>query len=122
MVPEIVTEQGAEEPRVPGSSASHYAPATPLEIVPGDVLETLAGQYNDRGERVAVLALRLPLKTLQLATWINAGRRPQQYAHDLYAHLRTLDKAGCAKILVQELPDDERWDAVKDRLRKAAAK
>jgi L-threonylcarbamoyladenylate synthase len=122
VVPDIVTEQVSEAPRVPGSAASHYAPTTPLEIVSGDVLETLAGQYNDRGERVAVLALRLPLKTLQLATWINAGRRPQQYAHDLYAHLRTLDKAGCVRILVQELPEDERWDAVKDRLRKAAAK
>ena len=69
-----------------------------------------------------MLALRLPLKTLKLATWINAGRRPQQYAHDLYAHLRTLDKAGCVRILVQELPDDEPWNAVNDRLRKAAAK
>ena len=107
---------------MPGSTASHYAPTTALEIVTGDAMETLAGQYNDRGERVAVLALRLPLKTLKLATWINAGRRPQQYAHDLYAHLRTLDKAGCVRILVQELPDDERWDAVNDRLRKAAAK
>lgn len=115
---------GADENalRVPGSSTSHYAPDTPLEIVQGDTLETLAGGFNARGERVAVLALRLPLKTLKLATWINAGRRPQQYAHDLYAHLRTLDKAGCVKILVQELPEDERWDAVRDRLQKAAAK
>ena len=122
VVGEISAEQAADEPRVPGSTVSHYAPTTALEIVTGDALETLAGQYNDRGERVAVLALRLPLKTLKLATWINAGRRPQQYAHDLYAHLRTLDKAGCVRILVQELPEDERWDAVNDRLRKAAAK
>jgi L-threonylcarbamoyladenylate synthase len=122
VVGDVVGEPGAGEPRVPGSSTSHYAPTTPLEIVPGDVLETLAGEYNDRGERVAVMALRLPLKTLKLATWINAGRRPQQYAHDLYAHLRTLDKAGCVKILVQELPTDERWVAVSDRLRKASAK
>ena len=121
-VGEVLTEPAADAPRVPGSAGAHYAPTTPLEIVPGDALETLAGTHNDRGERVAVLALRLPLKTLKLATWINAGRRPQQYAHDLYAHLRTLDKAGCVKILVQELPDEERWAAVTDRLRKAAAK
>ncbi len=122
VVGEISAEEAVEAPRVPGSTASHYAPTTPLEIVSGDAMETLAAQYNDRGERVAVLALRLPLKTLKLATWINAGRRPQQYAHDLYAHLRTLDKAGCVRILVQELPDDEPWNAVNDRLRKAAAK
>lgn len=119
---EVLLGADARAPRVPGSAAAHYAPMTPLEIVPGDALETLAGGFNDRGERVAVLALRLPLRTLQLTTWVNAGRRPQQYAHDLYTHLRTLDKAGCVKILVQELPADERWDAVRDRLRKAASK
>ncbi len=119
---EVLIGADTHAPRVPGSTSTHYAPATPLEIVPGDALETLAGAFNDRGERVAVLALRLPLKTLKLATWINAGRRPQQYAHDLYAHLRTLDKAGCVKILAQELPADERWEAVRDRLEKAAAK
>lgn len=119
---DVIVGADAGTPRVPGSTASHYAPDTPLDIVPGNALETLAGGFNARGERVAVLALRLPLKTLKLATWINAGRRPQQYAHDLYAHLRTLDKAECVKILVQELPEEERWDAVRDRLQKAAAK
>jgi len=112
----------ATAPRVPGSTQSHYAPTTPVELVPGDGLEVFAGSLNDQGERVAVLAMRLPLKTLPLVTWINAGRKPQTYAHDLYANLRTLDKAGCARILVQEVPGDERWDAVRDRLQKAAAR
>ncbi len=112
----------ASAPRVPGSMQAHYAPQTPVELVPGDGLEVFAGSLNDQGERVAVLAIRLPLKTLPLVTWINAGRKPQTYAHDLYANLRTLDKAGCARILVQEVPGDERWDAVRDRLQKAAAR
>lgn len=112
----------ATAPRVPGSTQAHYAPTTPLEVVPGDGLEVFAGSLNDQGERVAVLAMRLPLKTLPLVTWINAGRKPQTYQHDLYANLRTLDKAGCARILVQEVPGDERWDAVRDRLTKAAAR
>jgi len=120
VVGDVMVGPDATAPRVPGSGPSHYAPDTQLEIVPGDALEMLAGGFNDRGERVAVLALRLPLKTLKLVTWINAGRRPQQYAHDLYAHLRTLDKAGCVRILAQELPEDERWDAARDRLLKAA--
>jgi len=112
----------ATSPRVPGSTQSHYAPSTPVELVPGDGLEVFAGSLNDQGERVAVLAMRLPLKTLPLVTWINAGRKPETYTHDLYANLRTLDKAGCARILVQEVPGDERWDAVRDRLQKAAAR
>jgi hypothetical protein len=35
--------------------------------------------------------------------------------------LRALDKAGCRRILVQEVPGDERWDAIRDRLTRAAS-
>lgn len=108
-------------PRVPGSTAAHYAPLTPLMIVPGGELDRLAESLSEGGQRVAVLAQRLPLKTYQYVTWINAGKRVEAFGHDLYSNLRTLDKAGCAHILVQEVPGDERWDAVRDRLVRAAA-
>jgi len=107
-------------PRVPGSVASHYSPITPLTIVPGGEIDALAESLSEGGQRIAVLAQRLPLKTYQFVTWINAGKRAEAFGHDLYANLRTLDKAGCARILVQEVPGDERWDAVRDRLARAA--
>jgi len=44
----------------------------------------------------------------------------QRRAHNLYNHLRTLDRAGCAKIFVQSLPQDERWAAILDRLQRAS--
>ncbi|HNR22089.1 MAG TPA: L-threonylcarbamoyladenylate synthase [Steroidobacteraceae bacterium] len=109
-------------PRVPGSTPTHYAPATPMTIVPADEIDTRAEDASEGGRRIAVLAQRLPLKTYPSVTWINAGRRPDAYAHDLYANLRTLDTAGCEQILVQEVPtDDERWDAIRDRLLRGAA-
>ena len=46
---------------------------------------------------------------------------PEQYGHDLYANLRTLDKAGCQRILVQDVPEGERWEAIRDRLLRAAS-
>jgi L-threonylcarbamoyladenylate synthase len=107
-------------PRVPGNAASHYAPATPLTIVPGGEIDALAESLSEGGQRIAVLAQRLPMKTYETVTWINAGKRAEAFGHDLYANLRTLDKAGCARILVQEVPGDERWDAVRDRLARAA--
>lgn len=107
-------------PRVPGSTAAHYSPSTPLTIVPGGELDALAGSLSEGGQRIAVLAQRLPLKTYETVTWINAGKRAESFGHDLYANLRTLDKAGCARILVQEVPGDERWDAIRDRLARAA--
>jgi L-threonylcarbamoyladenylate synthase len=109
-----------ESPRVPGGTPSHYAPTTPMAIVPSGEIDAHAAALSEGGRRIAVLAQRLPLKSHKYVTWINAGRRPEQYGHDLYANLRTLDKAGCQQILVQDVPEGEAWDAIRDRLRRAA--
>ncbi len=111
----------AAAPRVPGSTPSHYAPVTPTLIVPAGEIDAQADALSQGGRRIAVLAQRLPLKAHKYVTWVNAGRRPEQYAQDLYANLRTLDKAGCQRILVQDVPLDERWDAVRDRLTRASS-
>ena len=111
---------GGVVPRVSGDRRLHYAPSTPLAIVASDDLERYAGEFVARQEKVAVLAMRPPLDTQRNMTWINAGKKPDAYAHNLYNHLRTLDSAGCARILVQELPADERWAAILDRLQRAS--
>ena len=111
---------GGIVPRVPGGLALHYAPSTPLEIVASDDLEVRAGEFVARDEKVAVLAMRPPLHTQRKMTWINAGKKPDTYAHNLYSHLRTLDRIGCERIFVQSLPEDERWAAILDRLQRAS--
>ncbi|HTC38547.1 MAG TPA: L-threonylcarbamoyladenylate synthase, partial [Steroidobacteraceae bacterium] len=111
---------GGAVPRAPGDRALHYAPSTPLEIVDSDDLEVRAGEIVARDEKVAVLAMRPPLHTQRHMTWINAGKKPDTYAHNLYNHLRTLDRVGCVKIFVQSLPQDERWAAILDRLQRAS--
>jgi L-threonylcarbamoyladenylate synthase len=111
---------GGEAPRAPGDRVQHYAPSTPLEIVTTDDLEAKAAEILAREEKVAVLAMRPPLHTKRHMTWINAGKKPDAYAHNLYNNLRTLDRAQCVKILVQELPQDERWAAILDRLQRAS--
>ncbi len=119
---EVQVGADPDVPRVPGATASHYAPMTPLSLVEGGEIDALAATLSEDGQRIAVLAQRLPLRTYPTVTWINAGKRADAYAHDLYANLRALDKAGCERILVQEVPGDERWDAVRDRLVRAAAR
>ena len=121
VVSELLMGPDLESPRVPGSTPSHYAPATALVIVPAGEIDAQAAALSEGGKRIAVLAQRLPLKSHKYVTWVNAGRRPDQFGHDLYANLRTLDKAGCQKILVQDVPQDERWDAIRDRLTRAAS-
>jgi L-threonylcarbamoyladenylate synthase len=60
------------------------------------------------------------VQTQRYMTWINAGRKPEAYAHNLYNHLRTLDTVGCTRILVQQVPDNEKWAAIFDRLQHAS--
>ena len=93
-----------------------------MSIVPAGEIDAQADAASTGGKRIAVLAQRLPLKAHAYVTWVNAGRRPEQYAHDLYTNLRALDTAGCQQILVQDVPDGERWDAVRDRLQRAATR
>ncbi len=65
--------------------------------------------------------MRPPRVANKFMTWINAGRRADVYARELYVNLRTLDKSGAREILVEEVPAGEAWEAVRDRLRRAAS-
>jgi L-threonylcarbamoyladenylate synthase len=121
IVPEIVAAGDAAGPRAPGGDAKHYAPATPLSIVTSRTLEEVVSQLTADHEKVAVLAMRPPRVANRYMTWINAGRRVEVYARELYVNLRTLDKSGAREILVEEVPAGEPWDAVRDRLRRAAS-
>src|SRR5499427_963156 len=99
----------------PGSVTAAQIRAAVGELLLG------AGAASAGGRRVAVLAQRLPLRSHKYVTWINAGKRPEMYGRDLYTNLRTLDKAGCQQILVQAVPEGDRWDAIRDRLLRAAS-
>ena len=98
----------------------HYAPQTPMECRPSNALEPAVDALLRDSRRVAVLAQRPPRKAQTGVTWINAGRRSDVYAHDLYSNLRSLDKAGAALILVEDVPDRPEWVAVRDRLARSA--
>jgi L-threonylcarbamoyladenylate synthase len=52
--------------------------------------------------------------------WQRALADPAGYAHDLYAHLRALDALGVDLIVVEALPEEAAWLAVRDRLSRAA--
>ncbi len=106
----------AAAPRVPGSTAQHYSPSTAVAIVPSTLLESRIDTLLHDARRVAVLAQRPPRKAQTGVTWINVGRRLDVYQRDLYANLRSLDKAGADLILVEEVPQKPEWVAVQDRL------
>ena len=109
----------ATAPRASGTLASHYATRTPAQLVAPDALRAELAQLADRDERVAVLARTAAAPDEFDGVWRDAPHDALAYAHALYANLRALDDSGVDAILVEQVPDDRAWDAVRDRLARA---
>ena len=82
-------------------------------------LELRVRELAAAGKRVAVLA-RGPARASAASVWQAAAENPAAYAHDLYAHLRSLDTSGADVIAVEAPPADVAWEAVNDRLARAS--
>ena len=107
-------------PRASGTLAAHYAPRTPLVLVEAGEVEARVRAAAAEGRRVAHLALgRAPAP--QAAFGRSAPGDATGYGHDLYANLRALDANGADLIVVEAPPAASAWEAVRDRLARAAA-
>ncbi len=111
---EAVAEKASDAPRHSGGLERHYAPRTPVRLVPAYRLDREIAQLKDK---VAVLAFSRPDERVEY--WLRMPRDPQAYAHKLYAALRELDSAQCEAILIEAPPATPEWVAVLDRLRRA---
>jgi L-threonylcarbamoyladenylate synthase len=116
-----VDDAGRQAPRASGRLRSHYAPRTPLELVPATQLPARINAL--RGTRLAVLAPATALldRPTDIVLRLIAPADPAEYARRLYALLHQLDESGTARILIAAPPPGEAWEAVHDRLRRAAA-
>lgn len=112
-------------PRVPGALASHYAPSTPLVLLGEAELVRRAVTLTRSGKRVAVVATPATLRQLtglpHLAAMRSAAHEPADYARELYAALRELDASEADAILIETPPAADDWEAIRDRLARAAA-
>ena len=120
--PEFAHRQtAANTPRVSGSLDGHYAPTTPMRIVPAEQLAAyLANAARDSSATVGLLLRGAPEPRAEARIRIRRlPDSPEGFARGLYATLRELDQAGCDQILVEALPHTPDWTAVADRLRRA---
>ncbi len=108
----------AAAPRVPGSLAAHYAPATPIELVDAAELPGRVASLRERGLRLAVWSREPCLANC--VEWLAAPTDPQTHGRMLYDALRRLDGLGVDRLLIETVPAGEAWDAVRDRLARAA--
>ncbi len=104
-----------QAPRVSGSLPAHYAPRTPARLV---AAQSLDAEIARLGNEAAVLAFGIPDERVDF--WLRMPEDPAAYAQKLYAALRELDSTGARMLLIELPPDLPEWQAVLDRLRRAA--
>lgn len=115
MLGESIGSQDAEAPRVSGSLAAHYAPITPARLVASGALEAEIARL---GTRASVMAFSAPDDRVHF--WVRMPSDPGAYAQKLYAALRELDNTEATLLLIETPPSTPEWQAVLDRLRRAA--
>ena len=115
--------------RVSGSMLSHYAPVTPLEVLPRVDFWQRACDLQTHGLRVATLEWSAPDANLPQNTVNSTLARivrntmpanPVAYGQLLYATLRQLDHAQFDRMIAEAPPQTVEWLAVTDRLRRAS--
>ena len=118
VIGEVVTAESGGQDASPGTSARHYAPQTPAEIVGG---HTLAARLSGLDTTAAVMVhstTMIPSPHVAIVMPPEAG----PYAECLYDALREADAAGAARIVIEAPPaNDGLWAAIHDRLRRATA-
>lgn len=124
VAPRLPDGSDATAPRASGTLKAHYAPRTPLALLPFDALQALLAGARAAGTRVALVARPSRAGAWADATnvhFVAAPEDPHVYARELYGLLRALDRAQVERIFVEKLPDTLEWIAVNDRLGRAAA-
>ncbi len=125
VAPRLPDGTDATAPLASGTLKAHYAPRTPLALLPFAAIEPLLTAFGGAGDRKIALVAR----ESSAGAWahapqvhfVAAPKDPQRYARELYGLLRALDRANVERILIEKLPDGIEWIAINDRLGRAAA-
>lgn len=112
---------GEGEPiRSPGMSARHYAPNCTVEIAHGGGRER-AINLTSSGLLIGWITFETGTPANDRVVQVTMPSEPVEYGRRIYAVLHELDDADVDRIIVDEVPEDAAWNAVGDRLRRAAS-
>jgi len=120
-VSDYIAEGDDSSKPAPGMMSKHYAPCARVHLYVSLTDAAFHAVSLASGQPIGVLA-REPtdLRKRFDAREIEMPREPRAYAFRLYDALRQLDAMGVALILVEDVPTSRAWDAVRDRLQRAA--
>ncbi len=114
-------------PRVSGSLPSHYAPLARLRLLDARALLAAVAQpaalpsVYMATPTVAIYSRTVTPQAEIGRVWRQMPADAEQAAHELFATLREFDALGVSLILVEQPPTDPAWEAIRDRLERAAA-
>ncbi len=111
-------------PKASGSFLVHYAPDTPIQLI-SDIqfLQKNISEKNLLKEKYALIAYSNEIKHLNSnIEFYKISKNPIFYAKEFYAMLRKIDNQNYSKIYLQIPPNNDiSWDAINDRIHRAAA-
>ena len=100
----------------PGQLPQHYSPKARV-VLTGELWEATLGLANADAH---VISLEPPAANWDPEKWHEMPSSPDGYARNLYETLHRCDQADAELIQVQPLPTGAEWDAIRDRLTRAA--
>jgi len=107
----------------PGLLPRHYAPRAQVLVWAWENEDSLLAQIRRMGakpEETYVLAHSCAPRQKDWLEVSVAPRDPEAYARALYAELHRADAHNARWLVVEQLPTDGPWQAIHDRLRRAA--
>jgi L-threonylcarbamoyladenylate synthase len=118
------SETGQQLLRVPGALPKHYAPRTPMALVPSSLLAEKIAKIAESGNLHSIVVIAFATSganNVVPGDWIVAESDPSLYAQRIYANLRAIDRLQKDLIVVEEPPDAPEWTGIRDRLRRASS-
>lgn len=115
-----LVDADTSSPRAPGTLDAHYAPHAKLRLMAAPMLEAALSMLGTAPLKLAVYSRSLPATIAPGLMHRRMPMRPEAAAHELFAALHDFDAWQAQLIWVEEPPEGDEWDGVRDRLQRAA--
>lgn len=116
-----VATREVSEVRAPGQHHLHYAPRTKTILLSASELTAYVASVASQERIALMLQSDLNIPAHDHVHVVKMPEEPAAYAQSLYHTLRCLDREELAMIVIEAVPNDPAWEAIRDRLSKASA-
>ncbi len=109
--------------RIPGMMPVHYSPRTYTMLCTDEQIKDIQLELlvrNASSKKVGVLSFSGQVQSDSQTYIVDMPNNVTEYSHLLYKALREMDNSGLDILLIEQPPETNLWQAVNDRLSKAA--